>query len=65
MNYLQEYEVEKAEWVEKQLAEYERKTGLQLDARQRDTLRGMKRREFDFYEREAVRVDNNNSHDDQ
>jgi hypothetical protein len=51
------------EWIEKEVAEQEKK--VPLDARNKSTLRSMKGKEFDFWERQAVLVDNHTGHDDQ
>jgi hypothetical protein len=54
--------VTKEAWIEKEVMEQEKK--MRLDARNKATLRSMKSKEWDFWEREAVRIDNHNSHDD-
>lgn len=51
------------EWIEKEVAEQEDK--VPLDAHNKSTLRSMKGREFDHWEREVVRVDNHTGRDDQ
>jgi hypothetical protein len=38
----------RAEWIEKEVAEQEKK--MALDARNKSTLRSMKGREYDFWE---------------
>lgn len=53
----------KSEWIEKEVAEIEQ--AMRLDAHNRRTLRSMLSSEHDFWEREAVRVDNHTGHDDQ
>lgn len=65
MSYLEDYKLGKVEWVEKEVEKYERETGIKLEPHNKSVLRDMKRKEFDFWERQAVRVDNNNSRDDQ
>lgn len=50
------------DWVEKEVVEQEKR--MSLDAHNKSTLRSMKGKEFDFWEKQAVRVDNNNAHDD-
>lgn len=47
--------MEKSDWIEKEVAEQEKK--MPLDAHNKSVLRSMKRREFDYWEKEAVRVD--------
>jgi hypothetical protein len=53
----------KEEWIEKEVAEQEKK--MALDAHNKSTLRSMKSREYDFWEGQAVRVDNHTGRDDQ
>jgi hypothetical protein len=53
--------MEREEWVEKEVAAHP----VPLDAHSRNTLRAMKRREFDYWEKEVVRVDNHTGRDDQ
>lgn len=45
----------KEEWVEQQVAA----TTMNLDAHSKNVLRSMKGKEFDYWEREAVREDSN------
>jgi hypothetical protein len=50
------------EWIEKEVTEQEKR--MRLDAHNKSALRSMKGKEFDYNEREAVRIDSHNSHDD-
>ena len=51
--------------TEEEIEAYEKRTGQTLPAYNRATLRSMIEKENRFWEREAVRVDNNTGHDDQ
>jgi hypothetical protein len=53
---------DKEKFIEKEVAEKEKK--MKLDARNRSVVRYMAAKEWHFWEREAVRIDNHNSHDD-
>jgi hypothetical protein len=55
--------MDKPEWVAKEIKKYMKEV-RPLDSHSRDTLRSMKGREFDYWEKEAVRIDSSNSHDD-
>lgn len=52
----------KEEWIAKELAAKEKV--MHLDSHNKNVLRSMLEKEHDFWEAQAVRVDNNNSHDD-
>jgi hypothetical protein len=51
------------EYIEKEVVEQE--TKMRLDVHNKSTLRSMKAKEFDFWEAQAVRIDNHTGHDDQ
>jgi hypothetical protein len=51
------------EWIEKEVAEKEKT--MKLDAHNKRTLRAMLGKEHDYWEAEAVRVDNHTGRDDQ
>lgn len=53
-------DITKGEWIEKEVAAHP----VELGAHSKSVLRSMKGKEFDYWEREAVRIDSNNSHDD-
>jgi hypothetical protein len=53
---------DKERFIEKEVAEKEKK--MKLDAHNRSAVRYMAAKEWHFWEREAVRIDNHNSHDD-
>lgn len=42
----------------------EKEKRMTLDVHNKGTLRSMLSKEFDYWQREAVRIDSNNSHDD-
>ncbi len=50
--------MDKEEWVEKEVQDKD------MPAHNKSVLRSIKRQEFEFWEKEAVRVDNNRNHDD-
>jgi hypothetical protein len=50
------------DWIEKEVVAKE--NVMHLDAHNKATLRSVLGKEFDALEREAVRIDNHNSHDD-
>jgi hypothetical protein len=50
------------DWIEKEVVAKEKV--MHLDAHNKATLRSVLGKEHDFWEREAVRIDNHNSHDD-
>ena len=47
--------------IEKEIEQYEKRTGIKLPAHNRGTLRSMIESENKYWEREAVREDSNNS----
>jgi hypothetical protein len=49
------------EYIEKEVAAHP----VELDAHSKSVLRSMKGKEFDFWERQAVRVDSHTGRDDQ
>jgi hypothetical protein len=53
---------DKEKFIEKEVAEKEKK--MKLDVRNRSVVRYMAAKEWHFWERETVRIDNHNSHDD-
>jgi hypothetical protein len=52
----------KQEWIEKEVEA--KGASMRLDAHNKSVLRSMLAAEFDYWEAQNVRVDNNNSHDD-
>ncbi len=64
MDYKEEYAKEKREWIDKQVEDYEERTGIVLDAHNKATFRRLKAQEFGFWEHWEARQDNNRYHDD-
>jgi hypothetical protein len=50
------------DWIEKEVTEQEKK--MSLDVHNKSTLRSMKAKESDFWQKEAVRQDNHTGRDD-
>lgn len=55
----------KDKFIESEIVKYEKKTNQTLPSHNRGILKDMLKKEYDYCEKEAVREDNQNSHDDQ
>ena len=65
IDYKEAYAQGKQEWIDNEIALYEKKTGIKLDAHNRATLRRLKAQEFGHWEHWEVRKDNIRGRDDQ
>lgn len=55
----------KEKFIASEIVKYEKKTNQILPVHNRGVLKDMLKKEYDYYEKEAVREDSNNTRDDQ